>query len=103
VLARVGGDLLLRAAALRAALEGATAVAARRGSVDVAAHIIAFEIWNFLAWASTPSPSPARTPNYRPASPSWSATSFRLGRHSPPSHRSPARQPSSTLARYPAR
>jgi putative MATE family efflux protein len=49
VLARVGGDLLVRTAALRAALVVATAVAARLGSVDVAAHLIAFEIWNFLA------------------------------------------------------
>jgi putative MATE family efflux protein len=48
-LARVGGDLLVRTAALRAALVVATAVAARLGSVDVAAHLIAFEIWNFLA------------------------------------------------------
>jgi putative MATE family efflux protein len=48
-LARVGGDLLVRTAALRAALVVATAVAARLGSVDVAAHVIAFEIWNFLA------------------------------------------------------
>jgi putative MATE family efflux protein len=48
-LARVGGDLLIRTAALRAALVVATAVAARLGSVDVAAHVIAFEIWNFLA------------------------------------------------------
>jgi putative MATE family efflux protein len=49
VLARVGGDLLVRTAALRAALVVATAVAARLGSVDVAAHVVAFEIWNFLA------------------------------------------------------
>jgi putative MATE family efflux protein len=48
-LARVGGDLLVRTAALRAALVVATAVAARLGSIDVAAHVIAFEIWNFLA------------------------------------------------------
>jgi putative MATE family efflux protein len=48
-LARVGRDLLVRTAALRAALVVATAVAARLGSVDVAAHQIAFEIWNFLA------------------------------------------------------
>jgi putative MATE family efflux protein len=48
-LARVGRDLLVRTAALRAALVVATAVAARMGSVDVAAHVIAFEIWNFLA------------------------------------------------------
>ncbi len=48
-LARVGGDLLVRTAALRAALVVAVAVAARLGSTDVAAHQIAFETWNFLA------------------------------------------------------
>jgi putative MATE family efflux protein len=48
-LAGVGRDLLVRTAALRAALVVATAVAARLGSVDVAAHQIAFEIWSFLA------------------------------------------------------
>jgi len=48
-LARVGRDLLVRTAALRAALVVAVAVAARLGSTDVAAHQIAFEIWNFLA------------------------------------------------------
>jgi putative MATE family efflux protein len=48
-LARVGRDLLVRTAALRAALVVATAVATRLGSVDVAAHQIAFEIWSFLA------------------------------------------------------
>ncbi|HET6834771.1 MAG TPA: MATE family efflux transporter [Acidimicrobiales bacterium] len=48
-LARVGRDLLVRTAALRVALVVTTAVAARLGSVEVAAHQIAFEIWNFLA------------------------------------------------------
>ncbi|HZA78302.1 MAG TPA: MATE family efflux transporter [Acidimicrobiales bacterium] len=48
-LARVGRDLLIRTAALRAALVVATAVAARLGTVDVAAHQIAFEVWSFLA------------------------------------------------------
>jgi putative MATE family efflux protein len=48
-LARVGRDLLVRTAALRAALVVATAVAARLGTVEVAAHQVAFEIWNFLA------------------------------------------------------
>ncbi|MGH9229026.1 MAG: MATE family efflux transporter [Acidimicrobiales bacterium] len=47
-LARVGRDLLVRTAALRAALVVATAVAARLGAVDVAAHQIAFEVWSFL-------------------------------------------------------
>jgi putative MATE family efflux protein len=48
-LGRVGRDLLVRTAALRAALVVATAVAARLGTVEVAAHQIAFEIWSFLA------------------------------------------------------
>ena len=50
-LARVGRDLLVRTVALRAALVVATAVAARLGTVDVAAHQIAFEIWSVLALA----------------------------------------------------
>jgi putative MATE family efflux protein len=48
-LAGVGRDLLVRTAALRLALTLATAVAARLGTVDLAAHQIAFEIWSFLA------------------------------------------------------
>ncbi|HET6948746.1 MAG TPA: MATE family efflux transporter, partial [Acidimicrobiales bacterium] len=48
-LAAVGRDLLLRTAALRAALIVATAVATHMGAVDVAAHHVAFEIWSFLA------------------------------------------------------
>jgi putative MATE family efflux protein len=48
-LARVGRDLIIRTAALRATLVLATAVAARLGTVDVAAHQVAFEIWSFLA------------------------------------------------------
>lgn len=48
-LASVGRDLLVRTAALRAALIVATAVATRIGTTDVAAHQIAFEIWSFLA------------------------------------------------------
>lgn len=48
-LARVGRDLLVRTAALRSALVVATAVAARLGTVDVAAHQVAFEVWSFLA------------------------------------------------------
>ncbi|MGH9186159.1 MAG: MATE family efflux transporter [Acidimicrobiales bacterium] len=50
-LARVGGDLLLRTAALRGALTLATAVATRIGTDDVGAHQIAFEVWSFLALA----------------------------------------------------
>ena len=45
----VGRDLFLRTAALRGSLLLATAVATRIGTVDVAAHQIAFEIWSFLA------------------------------------------------------
>jgi putative MATE family efflux protein len=48
-LAVVGRDLFVRTAALRAAFVVATAVAARIGQVDVAAHQIAMEIWMFLA------------------------------------------------------
>jgi putative MATE family efflux protein len=50
-LGAVGRDLVVRTAALRAALIVATAVATRLGTVDVAAHQIAFEIWGFLALA----------------------------------------------------
>lgn len=45
----VGRDLFIRTAALRGAFLVATAVATRIGTVDVAAHQIAFEIWNALA------------------------------------------------------
>ncbi len=45
----VGRDLFIRTAALRGAFLIATAVATRIGTVDVAAHQIAFEIWNFTA------------------------------------------------------
>ena len=48
-LARVGLDLLVRTAALRGALILATGIAARVGVTDVAAHQVAFELWNFLA------------------------------------------------------
>ncbi len=48
-LLRVGRDLLLRTAALRAVLLLATAVVTRIGTTDLAAHQIGFEIWNFLA------------------------------------------------------
>lgn len=50
-LARVGRDLIIRTAALRASLLLATAVAARLGTVDLAAHQISFEVWSFLALA----------------------------------------------------
>jgi len=48
-LATVGRALFLRTLALRGALLVATAVAARIGTVDVAAHQIANEVWAFLA------------------------------------------------------
>lgn len=48
-LAVVGRDLFIRTAALRVSLTLATAVAARVGDTDLAAHQIAFEIWSFLA------------------------------------------------------
>jgi putative MATE family efflux protein len=46
----VARDLLVRTAALRAALVVSTAVATRIGTVDVAAHQVAFELWTFLAF-----------------------------------------------------
>lgn len=48
-LIRVGADLAMRTAALRASLLILTAVAARIGSIPLAAHQVAFEIWSFLA------------------------------------------------------
>jgi putative MATE family efflux protein len=48
-LAVVGRDLFIRTAALRASLTLSTAVAARVGTTDLAAHQVAFEIWSFLA------------------------------------------------------
>ena len=45
----VGRDLFFRTVALRGSLTVATAVAARIGTDDLAAHQIAFEIWSFLA------------------------------------------------------
>ena len=50
-LARVGADLIVRTAALRGSLLALTAVVARMGRVDLAAHQIAFEIWSLLAMA----------------------------------------------------
>ncbi|MGF1427956.1 MATE family efflux transporter [Kitasatospora sp. LaBMicrA B282] len=49
--ARAGGPLLLRTACLRAVLVLATAVAARLGDREVAAHQIAMALWSFLAYA----------------------------------------------------
>jgi putative MATE family efflux protein len=50
-LAKTGGPLFVRTAALRGSLTFSTAVAAYIGTVEVAAHQIAFELWNFLALA----------------------------------------------------
>jgi putative MATE family efflux protein len=47
----VGRDLFVRTVSLRLALTAATAVAARIGTVDLGAHHVAFELWNFLALA----------------------------------------------------
>ncbi len=48
-LLRVGADLAVRTAALRGSIVALTAVATRIGRVDLAAHQIAFEVWNLLA------------------------------------------------------
>jgi putative MATE family efflux protein len=48
-LVRVGVPLVVRTAALRGALLALTAVATRIGPTAVAAHLIAFEVWNLLA------------------------------------------------------
>jgi putative MATE family efflux protein len=45
----IGWPLVMRTATLLAALSGATAVAARFGTVPLAAHQIAFQVWSFLA------------------------------------------------------
>ena len=50
-LAVVGGDLFIRTVSLRGALVVSTAVATRLGTVALAAHQIAFQIWNLLALA----------------------------------------------------
>ena len=47
--ARVGSQIMVRTAALLAALTAATAMAARVGTVALAAHQIAFQVWTFLA------------------------------------------------------
>jgi putative MATE family efflux protein len=48
-LTRVSADLFLRTMALRATILGATTVATRLGPVEVAAHEVAFQVWNFTA------------------------------------------------------
>jgi putative MATE family efflux protein len=45
----IGRDLFLRTGSLLAALALATAVAARLGTVPLAAHQVAFQLWSFLA------------------------------------------------------
>ncbi|HLW18038.1 MAG TPA: MATE family efflux transporter [Actinomycetota bacterium] len=45
----IGWPLVMRTATLLAALSGATAVAARFGTIPLAAHQIAFQVWSFLA------------------------------------------------------
>jgi putative MATE family efflux protein len=45
----IGRDLFLRTGSLLAALAVATAVAARLGTVPLAAHQVAFQLWSFLA------------------------------------------------------
>ena len=50
-LAVTGADLFVRTASLRGSFVVATAVAARMGDVELAAHQIAFELWNFVALA----------------------------------------------------
>jgi putative MATE family efflux protein len=50
-LGRTSVDLVVRTAALRGSFTRATAVAARIGAVDVAAHEVAFAVWMFLALA----------------------------------------------------
>jgi MATE family, multidrug efflux pump len=48
-LAAMGRDLLVRTGSLLAALAVATGVASRLGTVELAAHQIAFQLWSFLA------------------------------------------------------
>jgi putative MATE family efflux protein len=47
--ATAGGHLLLRTATLRAALVGATVVAASLGDAELAAHHVVFLVWSLLA------------------------------------------------------
>ncbi|MFF0389567.1 MATE family efflux transporter [Kitasatospora sp. NPDC004615] len=49
--ARAGGPLMVRTLSLRAALLLATAVAARLGDGEIAAHQITMTIWSFMAFA----------------------------------------------------
>jgi len=49
--ARTGGALVIRTLALQAVLVAATAIASRQGDVAIAAHQVAFRLWNLLALA----------------------------------------------------
>ncbi len=49
--ARAGAALVIRTLALQAVLIAATAIAARQGNAAVAAHQVAFRLWNLLAFA----------------------------------------------------
>ncbi|MFF7637138.1 MATE family efflux transporter [Kitasatospora sp. NPDC008050] len=49
--ARAGGPLMIRTLSLRAVLLLATAIAARLGDRELAAHQIAMAVWSFLAYA----------------------------------------------------
>ena len=51
VAARTGGALVVRTLALQAVLIAATSIAARQGDVAIAAHQVAFRLWNLLALA----------------------------------------------------
>ena len=48
-LIQIGGALVLRTTALVSTMSLATAVAARMGVVEVAAHQVAYQLWGFLA------------------------------------------------------
>lgn len=47
--AKIGGQIVIRTGALLAGFLTATAIAARIGDADVAAHQVAFQLWLFLA------------------------------------------------------
>lgn len=51
-LGRTGGPLFVRTAALRLALAGAYAAAARQGTEELAAWAIALQVWAFLAYVT---------------------------------------------------
>jgi putative MATE family efflux protein len=49
--AKAGGALVIRTLALQAVLIAATAIASREGNAAIAAHQVAFRLWNLLALA----------------------------------------------------